>query len=93
MVSVTCLAITRTKPIAFEWQKNGVKISGNEENVRINTANELSGLVLDPVTVKDNGNYTCYASNIHGTDKYTTELQVKGMFDLFYSKFNDKKVN
>lgn len=74
-----CFAITKTKPVSFEWLKNGQRITGQEENVRINTANEVSALVLDPVTVKDSGNYSCSATNIHGTDKYTTVLDVKGI--------------
>lgn len=80
IVSVTCFAISKTKPISFHWLKNVDKITGIEENVRINTASEVSTLVLDPVTMKDNGNYTCSASNIHGSEKFTTELQVKGKF-------------
>lgn len=78
-----CFAITKTKPVSFEWLKNGQRITGQEENVRINSANEASVLVLDPVTVKDSGNYTCSATNIHGTDKYTTALEVKGIFRFF----------
>lgn len=77
-VSVTCFAVTKTKPVIFEWLKDGERLSGNEENVKINTVNEISALVLDPVTVKDNGNYTCSAANINGKDKYTSELHVKG---------------
>lgn len=79
LASVTCLAITKTKPISFEWLKNGEKITGNEENVRINTANEVTTIIIDPVTSGDNGNFTCSASNVHGNDKYTALLQVKGI--------------
>lgn len=78
-----CLSLTKTKPVSFEWLKNGQKITGHEENIRINTVNEVSALVFDPVTVNDSGNYTCSATNTYGTDKYTAVLEVKGM-EVFY---------
>lgn len=83
LASVTCLALSKTKPINFEWLKNGDKISGHAENLRINTANEVTILIVDPVTSDDSGNYTCLAKNVLGSDKYTAELQVKGI--CFYS--------
>lgn len=83
---MTCFVVTKTKPILFEWLKNGEKITGTEENVRINTVNEVSTLILDPVTIKDGGNYTCSASNIYGNDKYTSNLEVKGK-NFYYGAF------
>ena len=82
-----CLSITKTKPVSFEWLKNGQKITGQEENIRINTVNEVSALVFDPVTVNDSGNYTCSAANSHGADKFTAVLEVKGIdfsISLYY---------
>lgn len=83
VISVTCFAITKTKPVSFEWLKNGRRITAQEDNVRINTANEASLLILDPVTMDDGGNYTCSATNAHGTDKYTAVLEVKGIYWFF----------
>lgn len=78
VVSVMCFALTKTKPISFEWLKNGHRISGSEENIRISNSDEMSGLILEPVQLEDSGNYTCSATNINGNDKYTASMSVKG---------------
>ena len=82
-VSVTCFAITKTKPVTFEWLKNGVKINSHDENIRITSAEDLSVLVLDPVRLNDTANYTCIAKNIHGKDEYVATLTVKGIMRKF----------
>ncbi|CAL1281289.1 unnamed protein product [Larinioides sclopetarius] len=77
IVSVTCLATTKIKPLTFQWFKNGTEIKSTEGNIRITSANELSVLVLDPVDLENSGNYTCSATNAAGSDKYTASLKVK----------------
>ncbi|GFT23978.1 titin, partial [Nephila pilipes] len=77
MVSVTCIGATKTKPINFNWLKDNHEISTSEENIRISTVNEVSVLIIDPVTPENSGNYTCSATNLMGNDKFTTSLKVK----------------
>lgn len=89
IVSATCFALTKTKPVIFEWLKNGIKITGAEDNIRISNSDELSGLILEPVHLDDSGNYTCSASNANGNDKYTAVLNVKGnYFILLFSIYS-----
>ncbi|XP_071041660.1 cell adhesion molecule Dscam1 isoform X5 [Parasteatoda tepidariorum] len=76
-VTVTCFAVTKTKPITFNWLKNDNTISERKQNVRYETGNEISNLILDPVKLEDSGNYTCSATNSDGTDNYTAFLNVK----------------
>lgn len=85
MVSVTCLAATKIKPISYEWSKNGNTLEASLSNVRMTTTDELSVLILDPVSLDDSGNYTCKATNSAGYDKHTTSLNVKG--EIFINLF------
>ncbi|GFS52408.1 titin [Trichonephila inaurata madagascariensis] len=77
IISVTCLAASKSKPVNFNWYKNGKEISSSERNLKIKNDNEFSVLILDPVTLHDNANYTCKATNIHGSDQHTAYLNVK----------------
>lgn len=81
MVLVQCFAIAKTIPILYGWMKNGKKIS-SEGNIRFSNTDEISSLILDPVTLSDSGNYTCTAHNTAGSDQHTTFLGVKG--EWFY---------
>lgn len=78
-----CLATSAVKPIKFQWERNGQLISENARNVRIEDGTSHSVLVFDSVELTDFGNYSCIAQNTDGTDKYTTELIVKGKTILF----------
>ncbi|GBL76499.1 Titin [Araneus ventricosus] len=77
MVSVLCVAATKVKPITFQWLKNNKEISALEENIRITSANDVSVLIVDPVTLEHSGNYTCSATNSEGSDRFTAALNVK----------------
>ncbi|GFU50491.1 titin [Nephila pilipes] len=77
IVTVTCLATTKVKPISFQWFKNGKEINSLQENIRVTSANDLSVLVLDPVHLENSGNFTCSATNAVGSDKFTASLKVK----------------
>ncbi|XP_071041656.1 cell adhesion molecule Dscam1 isoform X1 [Parasteatoda tepidariorum] len=77
IVSVTCLAITRSKSVDFKWFKNGKELLNAVRNVKIREDSEYSILILDPVSADDSGNYTCKASNAHGSSQHTAYLSVK----------------
>ncbi|GFR22306.1 titin [Trichonephila clavata] len=76
-VSVMCLVASKSKAVNFNWFKNGKEISSSERNLKIKNDNEFSVLILDPVNLQDNANYTCKATNIHGSDQHTAYLNVK----------------
>ncbi|KFM56580.1 Neuronal cell adhesion molecule, partial [Stegodyphus mimosarum] len=69
--------MTKVKPIKFQWLKNDKDLGEFQENIRINLASEVSVLILDPVKSEDSGNYTCIATNSHGSDKFVANLNVK----------------
>lgn len=68
--------------VSFRWLKNNNEVILSK-NVRIKHDQEFSVLIIDPVTLEDEGNYTCIASNAEGSGKYTAHLIVKGNFILF----------
>ncbi|GIY67332.1 hemicentin-1 [Caerostris darwini] len=76
IVSVTCFAVTKLVPVSYTWLKNGKSVE-KVQNIRLSNTEELSSIILDPVTLDDSGNYTCKASNSAGGDAYTTSLLVK----------------
>lgn len=71
-----CSASSGTSPFEIEWYKNGHKLV-NFKSLRIDTLNEYSVLLIDPLVLDDNGNYTCTMSNNHGSDSYTVSLIVE----------------
>ncbi|KAG8178107.1 hypothetical protein JTE90_017454 [Oedothorax gibbosus] len=77
MVTVTCVSPTKTKPIYFSWSKNNIQITPNDENIKISSTNDVSVLILNPVTLENSGNYSCSATNSEGSDIFSTTLHVK----------------
>ncbi|GFV73982.1 hemicentin-1 [Trichonephila clavipes] len=77
VVSVTCFAMTKTKPITFQWLKNDHELNEFQNNMRFDTGSEISALIVDPVKLTDSGNYTCATTNTDGSDRFTATLNVK----------------
>ncbi|XP_055939793.1 cell adhesion molecule DSCAML1-like isoform X5 [Argiope bruennichi] len=77
LASVICLAVSVSKPLSFSWSKNGALIEEGRDDVRIDNSGEYSVLILDHVTLKSAGNYTCTVTNPFGTVSYSSLLDVK----------------
>lgn len=76
-VSATCLVSAQTDLVSFRWLKNNQEVALSK-SVKIKHDQEFSVLIIDPVSLQDEGNYTCIASNSEGSGKYTAHLSVKG---------------
>ncbi|XP_055938210.1 cell adhesion molecule DSCAML1-like [Argiope bruennichi] len=76
-VSVLCIVKTGTQPISFFWYKNGEEFQATNKDVSIENSPISSILVMNAVTSKSNGNYTCTAKNNFGSDRHSTTLKVK----------------
>lgn len=76
-VSATCLVSAQTDLVSFRWLKNNKEVTLSK-SVKIKHDQEFSVLIIDPVSLQDEGNYTCIASNSEGSGKYTAHLSVKG---------------
>lgn len=67
--------------VTFKWYKSGIEIKQTEK-FRILSRHTSSSLeLLNPVKA-DSGEYTCKASNQHGTDSCTASLIVTGKTQL-----------
>jgi cell adhesion molecule, putative len=80
--SVFCSLSSGTPPFKFEWLKSGLKIS-NSDDLRIDIGKDYSALIIEALSVEDNGNYTCIVSNNHGTDSYTALLTIDCKFCVY----------
>lgn len=47
-------------------------------DIRVKHETDYSIIIIDPVEVNSQGNYTCIVSNEFGKDSYTAELLVEG---------------
>ncbi|GFQ96762.1 hemicentin-1 [Trichonephila clavata] len=77
LVSAMCLALSEAKPLQFQWIKDGKILKSDSQNVRIEDSDEYSILILNEVTLENEGNYTCSATNIYGSSKHSAYLTVR----------------
>ncbi|XP_076359025.1 uncharacterized protein LOC143251647 [Tachypleus tridentatus] len=75
---VMCAVDTGISPFRFEWFKDSVYLDIEDKNKRVITDEKFSVLVIDPVTLSDQGNYTCKVKSERGSTSFSTELYVKG---------------
>jgi hypothetical protein len=76
-----CYSSSGTKPLYFQWHKNGHLLSSNEHsNYKIETSNDnpQSILIIQKVVGNDAGNYSCICTNAFGNDIQYSSLIVKG---------------
>uniref|UniRef100_A0A3P8NZU0 Ig-like domain-containing protein n=1 Tax=Astatotilapia calliptera TaxID=8154 RepID=A0A3P8NZU0_ASTCA len=66
-----------TPDVAFKWYKSGTEIRQSEKYRIVSHHTSSSLELLNPVKA-DSGEYTCKASNQHGTDSCTASLIVTG---------------
>lgn len=85
---LSCNVLKGTKPVRFEWYKNGKKLSTNS-GIVLDTKSSSSSLTIDSMLMQHSGNYSCRAQNNHGFDQVATILQVKGLsfFNYFFPQY------
>lgn len=81
---MSCSVISGEPPLSFSWMKNGKAIE-TDDKIQIRQYEDVSILVIEPLTHNSNGNYTCVVKNSYGADEFTLPLLVKG---TFHAKFN-----
>ncbi|RWR99484.1 hemicentin-1-like protein, partial [Dinothrombium tinctorium] len=72
----TCFVKKGSKPIFFQWLKNG-HVLNEDEDIKIDSLEDVSLFTIKRVKPNDAGNYTCVARNAAGTDTWTVVLNVK----------------
>lgn len=81
--AITCQIIEGDLPFKFRWDKNGQSISGNGVAAR-RLDEYTSSLVIENISTKHTGNYTCFAENIAGVESFTVPLTVNGTLFLWW---------
>ncbi len=79
---VFCQLLEGITPLSFRWSKDGhqLKSVGSESmEYSIEDHEDYSSLVIDPVSGRNSGNYSCLVSNSYGSDTYSSVLIVQGI--------------
>lgn len=74
---IVCNAFTGSKPVFFEWTKNGDKLVQSAK-IKVEVIDAISMLTLKNLSKDDSALFTCSAKNALGTDSTSTQLIVKG---------------
>ncbi|KFM80800.1 Down syndrome cell adhesion molecule-like protein 1-like protein, partial [Stegodyphus mimosarum] len=73
--SAVCTIRSGDRPVDFQWKKDGQDIT-KSSSVDIQSLRDSSFLVIETVTAKSSGNYTCIVTNAYGNDQFTASLTV-----------------
>lgn len=75
-ITIVCLASGKPTP-TVTWTRNGIPVK-RSNNVKILKKGRLR---IKSFSSDDVGRYQCVASNIYGTDRATSSLNIKGMYN------------
>lgn len=64
--------------MSVEWKWNGLPLESYLEIQTEKRGKRINNLIIDLVSAKHAGNYTCLASNAAGVAEHTAELIVNG---------------
>lgn len=78
-----CNTVSGSKPIFFEWTKDGHRIVHSDKS-RVEIVDAMSMLTLRSLTRNDSGLFACKAQNTFGSDSTSTLLIVKGFYHLSF---------
>lgn len=78
-INILCSVIRGQSPFTFEWKKNS-DVLQSKNNIQIIQNTDFSRLIINPVTDKSYGNYTCTVRSKYGSDSFSAFLHVKGEF-------------
>lgn len=79
-VSVHCTITGGDLPVNVSWTLNGLPIEPSYLDIFIEKrGHRINNLMIDSVSAKHSGIYTCIAENIAGAVQHSTELIVNGV--------------
>ena len=74
--AISCQILEGDLPVNFRWERNGKSILGTGNEIIRRLDEYSAALVIEHITSDHSGNYTCIASNIAGSEKFTVPLTV-----------------
>lgn len=81
-IYICCLQVSGLPTPDLVWQLNGQSIRPDSAHKMLVRENGVHSLVIEPVTSRDAGIYTCIASNRAGQNSFNLELIVAGRWRL-----------
>ncbi|XP_039180605.1 myopalladin isoform X2 [Crotalus tigris] len=75
-VQLDCIVVGIPTP-EIRWYCEGKELE-NSPYIQINQSGELHSLIIVEAFEEDTGRYSCFASNIYGTDSTSAEIYVEG---------------
>ncbi|CAD7083563.1 unnamed protein product [Hermetia illucens] len=74
--AISCQILEGDLPVSFRWERNGKPLLGTGNEIIRRLDGYSASLVVENITSEHSGNYTCIASNVAGTEKFTVPLTV-----------------
>lgn len=74
--AISCQILEGDLPVSFRWERNGKQVLGTGNEVIRRLDEYSTSLVVENITSEHSGNYSCIASNVAGTEKFTVPLTV-----------------
>ncbi|KAM4636377.1 myopalladin isoform 1-T2 [Discoglossus pictus] len=75
-VQLDCIVVGYPAP-EVRWYCEGKELE-NSPDIQIHISGDLNSLVITEAFEEDTGRYSCFASNIYGTDSTSAEIYVEG---------------
>lgn len=72
-LSIVCSVVTGATPISFIWHKDGATTL--QSDIKVETKEFRSILEVESLSAKHNGNYTCTAKNVFGSDQISVSVR------------------
>lgn len=80
--SLTCTIIKGDNPVRISWLHDGEIINGVAGISTTLLGKRIGTLTIDSIQAEHSGEYTCMASNLAGSDKFSVRLAVNGSDSL-----------
>lgn len=74
---ILCNLMSGTKPVFFEWNKNGHKLVSSDQ-IKVDHNDFMSMVTLHNVTAAESGQYECLVKNALGMDSSSTRVNING---------------
>lgn len=83
LVTVTCAISKGDLPLNITWALNGRSINVFDGVATGSLNRRISQLTIESAQAHHSGEYICLAQNVVGVDKYSSYLNVNGIFHVY----------